>query len=179
MKWNVKNTLKSKKGLTNVLLENRGIVSQSEKELFLNPPPILELLKELPEEFRQELSEAKKMIIEAVSKNTPIVIHGDYDSDGICATAILTKVLRNELGYKKVIPHIPNRFEHGYGISKGSIETCLQKVTDDFGKCEEMLLISVDSGVTAVEAVKFAKEKGFKIFAHFDYPYRNLISKSE
>lgn len=163
VKWNVKSTLKDRKDLVDVLLANRSIVSEEEVKLFLNPPTSQTLLKSLPSEFKKELSEAKKLIDAAISKNIPIVIHGDYDSDGVCATAILTKVLRDELGYTKVISHIPNRFEHGYGISNGSIESCVQKVEDKFGKFEEGLLISVDSGITAVHAVAFAKKQGFKV----------------
>ncbi|OGC47229.1 single-stranded-DNA-specific exonuclease RecJ [candidate division WWE3 bacterium RIFCSPHIGHO2_01_FULL_42_13] len=163
MKWNIKNTLKDKKDLINVLLDNRGITGETEKELFLNPQPTFQLLNELPTAFRKEMQEAKEIINDVISQKLPIVIHGDYDTDGVSSTAILTKVLRNELGYEKIISHIPNRFEHGYGISKSSIEACVQKVEKAFGEFKEGLLISVDSGITAVDAVKFAKERGFKV----------------
>lgn len=162
MRWNILNTLDKEKSLINQLLENRGIVGEKEKEHFLNPPPVSELLKELPKEFKTSAEKAKKIIENAISKDFPIIVHGDYDADGICATAILIKILREELGHKKSFSFIPNRFEHSYGISEDSIDACIEKVEKSVGEFACAVLISVDSGITAVEAIKYAKKQGFK-----------------
>ncbi|MBT6401610.1 single-stranded-DNA-specific exonuclease RecJ [candidate division WWE3 bacterium] len=160
MLWNIQNEFKDTDNLLDLLLENRGIISKKDVERFLTPPPIFELLKELPKEFKNSASQARDFIQEAVDQKLPIIVHGDYDADGICATAILTSVLREDFGHEKTYPFIPNRFDHGYGITPESIDACIEKISGDI---EGGLLITVDAGITAVEAVAYAKEKGLKV----------------
>ena len=77
-------------------------------------------------------------------------MHGDYDVDGICATALAVLTLR-ELG-AEVEWHLPSRFEEGYGVSG---ETIARLADEGCG-----LLITVDCGITAVEEVAAAKAQG-------------------
>ena len=72
-----------------------------------------------------------------------ICVHGDYDADGICATALAVLVLR-ELG-ADVTWHLPSRFEEGYGLRS---ETLTQLAEEGCG-----LVLTVDCGITAVEEV--------------------------
>ena len=59
-------------------------------------------------------------MLKFIMKNESIFIYGDYDADGICATAILWEAL-HEFGLN-VLPHIPDRFSEGYGINAQSVK---------------------------------------------------------
>jgi single-stranded-DNA-specific exonuclease len=89
----------------------------------------------------------------AIATKEQICVHGDYDADGICATALAVLVLR-ELG-GEVAWHLPSRFEEGYGVSGDT----LTRLAGD--GCR--LVITVDCGVTAAEEVARAKELGLDI----------------
>jgi single-stranded-DNA-specific exonuclease len=90
---------------------------------------------------------------EAVSTGTRICVHGDYDVDGICATALAVIFLR-ELG-ADVAWHLPSRFEEGYGVSR---ETLGRLADDGVG-----LVLTVDCGITAVEEVAEARQRGLDV----------------
>jgi single-stranded-DNA-specific exonuclease len=90
---------------------------------------------------------------EAIAKRERICIHGDYDADGICATALAVLVLR-ELG-AEVEWHLPSRFEEGYGLSG---ETLARLAGEGCG-----LLLTVDCGITAVEEIAEAKARGLDV----------------
>src|SRR5204862_266179 len=86
----------------------------------------------------------------AIAAGRRICVHGDYDADGICATALALLILR-ELG-AEVESHLPSRFDEGYGV-RG--ETLSRLADDGCG-----LVLTVDCGVTAVDEVAHAKEPG-------------------
>ena len=104
MYWNIQNKLTDEDNLVDLLLENRGLTTKKEIDLFLNPPKVFDLLKELTDDFKEDAKKARDLINDAIKDELPIVIHGDYDADGICAAAILTSVLRNDLSHTKVFP---------------------------------------------------------------------------
>src|SRR3954453_7476541 len=89
----------------------------------------------------------------AVAEGRRICVHGDYDVDGISATALAVLLLR-ELG-ADVDWHLPSRFEEGYG---GSRETLGRLADEGCG-----LLLTVDCGITAVEEVAEAKARGLEV----------------
>jgi single-stranded-DNA-specific exonuclease len=89
----------------------------------------------------------------AVERGATICVHGDYDADGICATALAVLVLR-ELG-AEVTFHLPSRFEEGYGVSG---ETLTRLAAEGVG-----LVLTVDCGVTAVEEAALARELGLEM----------------
>jgi single-stranded-DNA-specific exonuclease len=89
----------------------------------------------------------------AIEAGTKICVHGDYDVDGICATALAVLVLR-ELG-ADVDWHLPSRFEEGYGVSS---ETLARLAREGFG-----LVLTVDCGITALEEVEEAKAAGLEV----------------
>jgi single-stranded-DNA-specific exonuclease len=89
----------------------------------------------------------------AIADGKPICVHGDYDVDGICATALAVTVLRG-LG-AEVSWHLPSRFEEGYGLSG---ETLTRLAGEETG-----LVLTVDCGITAVEEVAHAKELGLDV----------------
>jgi single-stranded-DNA-specific exonuclease len=93
---------------------------------------------------------ATGLILEHVARRSPIVVHGDYDCDGVCATAILVSVLR-ELG-GEVSWYLPSRSEDGYGLAAATVE---RLVAEGAG-----LIVTADCGITAVEEVALARRLG-------------------
>jgi single-stranded-DNA-specific exonuclease len=100
-----------------------------------------------------DMPQACESIRAAVSAGTRICVHGDYDADGICATALAVLVLR-ELG-AEVTWHLPSRFEEGYGVAG---ETLTRLAGEGVG-----LVVTVDCGVTAVEEVAHARQLGLEV----------------
>jgi single-stranded-DNA-specific exonuclease len=92
-------------------------------------------------------------IRQAVADGKRICVHGDYDADGICATALAVLVLR-ELG-AAVTWHLPSRFEEGYGVSS---RTLTRLAAEGIG-----LVVTVDCGITAVEEVEHARALGLEV----------------
>ena len=97
---------------------------------------------------------AVEKILAAISENKKILVYGDYDSDGICATTILYLHLKS-LG-AQVDVFIPNRFDNGYGISVEAIEIVLEEFQPD-------LIVTVDLGITAIEEVEILKQEGIDV----------------
>ena len=89
----------------------------------------------------------------AVEEGRRICVHGDYDVDGISATALAVLLLR-ELG-ADVVWHLPSRFDEGYGVRT---ETLARLADDGCG-----LVLTVDCGITAVVEVEEAKDRGLEI----------------
>jgi single-stranded-DNA-specific exonuclease len=100
-----------------------------------------------------DVQAACERIRAAVESGTKICVHGDYDVDGICATALALLVLR-ELG-ADVDWHLPSRFEEGYGVSS---ETLSRLAREGFG-----LVVTVDCGITAAQEVAEAKAAGLDV----------------
>jgi single-stranded-DNA-specific exonuclease len=162
--WSVLGEYNGSDDVVDVLLELRGFETEAEKEAFLLPPPSLTFVKNFPAEFKRSLVKAKNIIEKAIEENVPIVVHGDYDADGICATAVLFNTLTNEKKYLNCFAFIPNRFDHGYGLSVKSIDAAVETLEASLGeRPKEALFISVDSGITSVEEVDYIKSLGFKI----------------
>ena len=92
-------------------------------------------------------------IYEAIENKEKICIYGDYDCDGILATSILVEAFRQlgvDVGY-----HIPNRLEDGYGLNCQRVEQIASKGYS--------LIITVDNGVKAYDAVERANELGVDV----------------
>ena len=87
---------------------------------------------------------------EAIARRERIAVHGDYDADGVCATALLCEGL-GALG-ADVRPFIPSRFDEGYGLA---VETVERLHADGV-----QLIVTVDCGITAVDAAARAAELG-------------------
>ena len=131
------------------LLHNRGLKTKKEIEDFFNPKL---------ENFKKDLeisgiSAAQKRIQKAIDSQELIIVYGDYDVDGVCASAILYKALTS-IG-AKVLPYIPHRDKEGYGLSNIGLE-----FARDSGAG---LVITVDNGIVAFEQAKFAKEIGLDL----------------
>src|ERR687888_602817 len=100
-----------------------------------------------------DMSVAVERIRAAVTTGKRICVHGDYDVDGICATVLAVLLLR-ELG-ADVEWHLPSRFDEGYGVSR---ETIARLADEGCG-----LVLTVDCGITSVEEVAEARERGLEV----------------
>src|SRR5206468_12185133 len=99
------------------------------------------------------MREAVEKIVAAVAAGARICVHGDYDADGICATALAVFLLR-ELG-ADVSWHLPSRFEEGYGLNAGTLTRLADEGFD--------LVLTVDCGITAVAEVEHARAVGLEV----------------
>ena len=100
-----------------------------------------------------DMAAACDAIRAAIADGKRICVHGDYDVDGICATALAVLILR-ELG-ADVEWHLPSRFEEGYGVAR---ETLARLAREDCG-----LVLTVDCGITAVAEIAEAKAAGLEV----------------
>ncbi|MBO5940243.1 MAG: single-stranded-DNA-specific exonuclease RecJ [Kiritimatiellae bacterium] len=101
------------------------------------------------------LAKATDVIIPFVRDSRPIVVFGDYDCDGVCASAILVMALQR-IG-AKVSVFLPDRFTEGYGLTPKSIGRMLKE------NPEVALVITVDCGITSFKEVKTLKERGIAV----------------
>ena len=97
---------------------------------------------------------AVEIVYSAMQNNKRIMIVGDFDTDGATSTALTVKALK-KMGCQHVDYIIPNRFDDGYGLSISVIKRALFKKAD--------LIITVDNGVSAIEAVEFAKQSNLTV----------------
>lgn len=135
--------------LVTQLLQNRELKSEKELEKFFNPQ-----IRDFENQLKiPGIPLAHKRIKKAIEKSELIVVYGDYDVDGVCASAILYKALTS-IG-AKVLPYIPHRDKEGYGLSKLGLE-----FARDSGAS---LVITVDNGIVAIEQANFAKEIGLDL----------------
>lgn len=100
-----------------------------------------------------EMGKICERLRSAIAAGELICVHGDYDVDGITATALLLSVLK-ELG-ARVNHHLPNRFSEGYGIATSAVEAIAARGTK--------LLVTVDCGISATESLGRAAELGLEI----------------
>lgn len=104
-----------------------------------------------PEAFRS-MDAAVAQVREAIEAGRRITVHGDFDVDGVCATALTVSTLR-ELG-AECDWLIPDRMSDGYGLSAGNVARLAARGTS--------LLLTVDCGITAVAEVRQAHELGIE-----------------
>lgn len=127
------------------VLAGRGFTDPNEAQDFL------ECRHVLPDPFLfGDMEGAVDVIASALAKGRRIVVHGDYDTDGITATALMLLGLRALGG--SCDWYLPSRFEEGFGLSRTAVERICAE-----GPC---LLITVDCGVNYPEEVAFAKSLG-------------------
>ncbi len=130
------------------LLRARGVDTPEKAERFLHPD-----VSQLHDpSLMQGMDKAVRIIRQAAAEGWPVIVYGDYDVDGVCATAIMLETLR-EMGMQPAF-RIPSRHGEGYGLNCDAVremaETC-------------RLLITVDCGVTNHEEVKLAQLLGMKV----------------
>ena len=135
--------------VTDILIK-RGLTTKQARDAFLNPSynakhdPFL-----LP-----DMKPAVERLVRARDKQERITIYGDYDIDGLTATAILIDAL-SSFGFKHVSAFIPNRFVEGYGLTVEAIEKIAATGAN--------LIITVDCGSLSHEPITWANELGMEV----------------
>ena len=131
------------------LMIKKGLETKEDIDLFFNGS-----LKSLRNPFDiLDMEKAAERIAQAVMNHESICIYGDYDVDGVTATALMYIFLM-QCG-ANVSYYIPNRLEEGYGLNKDAISEIHQRGTN--------LIITVDCGISAIDEVLLSKELGMDI----------------
>jgi len=133
-----------KRAVTARALVCRGISDAAEARRFFECD-IADLLDPF---LMKDMDRAVERVEEALARGAKIRVYGDYDVDGVCATALLVRALRGLGG--DVDWYVPHRVEEGYGIS----EEAVRQASAEGVK----LLIAVDCGTTAVGPIALARE---------------------
>lgn len=131
-----------------LLLTNRGFSDPDDIERFLHGDE----LTDDPFAFAG-MAEGVHRIQRALDDHERVAVYGDYDADGVTATVLLYTYLRDKGADVRYL--IPKREDEGYGLHHGTID----RLADD----GVQLLITVDNGITAVDEVKYAAQKGIDV----------------
>jgi len=130
------------------VLSARGLTNTDDRNDFLKPslgglhdPSLI-----------PDLDKAAQRLLDAIENSEPITIFGDYDVDGITASAILVHMLGVIAPDTKVSTYIPHRIDEGYGLNEAAIKT----LADQGAK----VIVTVDCGITATAPAQTAKELG-------------------
>ena len=141
------------------VLLNRGINTPEAAKIFLDPE--LEALPDPKQEFPDLIASIDR-IEQAIKNGDRITICGDYDVDGMTSTALLIRTLRLLGG--NVEYEIPSRMTEGYGINQRIVQDCRDR--------DVKLIITVDNGIMAYEAIAFAKSLNISVIVtdHHEVP---------
>ncbi|MGE5800993.1 MAG: single-stranded-DNA-specific exonuclease RecJ [Gemmatimonadota bacterium] len=131
------------------LLVQRGFASPDLAKAFLKPD--LERLTD-PQRWA-DMPVAVELLARAVRERQPILVHGDYDVDGQCAAAMLTRILRSAGG--TVHPFVPHRIRDGYDFGPAGLA--------EAQRIGAKLIVTCDCGITAVSAVSAARQAGIDV----------------
>ncbi|MCJ7568613.1 MAG: single-stranded-DNA-specific exonuclease RecJ [Anaerolineales bacterium] len=145
----VNNNLQSFSRIEKQILFNRGYRTDASANAFLDSDRSLDADPSLIKEMR----EAVERITFAIEEGQGIVIYGDYDADGVTASALLSEALRLAGAHVKV--YFPDRFSEGYGLNHQAVER--------IAASDARLLITVDCGVRAIEEVSRANALGLDV----------------
>ena len=135
-------------GWMSALLRARGMDTEEKARRFLHPS-----LADFHDPYAlQDMDKAVNLIRKALAERQRILVYGDYDVDGVCASSIMLETLR-ELGGEAEV-RIPLRHSEGYGLHEDLIRAAAKSF---------QLLITVDCGITNVKEVALAKSLGLKV----------------
>lgn len=130
------------------LLFNRGFEDPQSAQEFVNG----RALSEDPFELK-DVDVAVARINNAITKQEPIAVFGDFDADGVCATALMSQTLRALGG--DVRPYIPDRADEGYGLNAPALEK--------LGRRGIKLVVTVDCGIRSIAEVAAGMRVGLDI----------------
>ncbi|WP_239615232.1 single-stranded-DNA-specific exonuclease RecJ [Cohnella mopanensis] len=131
------------------VLAGRGWTSTDSASAFLHPE-----VDALHDPFMMKgMSAAVERIAQAVREGEHIRVYGDYDADGVTSTALMSRLL-TELG-ASFDTYIPHRSREGYGLNIGAI--------DKAAEAGVKLLLTVDNGISAVEQIAYAAQRGIDV----------------
>ena len=115
----------------------------------------------------KNIRKATQLFIEALTNRKKIVIVGDYDADGICSVTLIIRFLK-EIRYDNAQYFIPNRFDHGYGLTDTALPLILNLNPD--------LIITVDNGISAQKEIDHLMKRGISVIVtdHHALPTNSL-----
>jgi single-stranded-DNA-specific exonuclease len=132
------------------LLMRKGFANAEEVEAFLQPR-----LSSLSDPFLlPQMQLAVSRILAALDQHERVVLFGDYDVDGVTSLALLTEMLRAYGSTPELF--LPLRMEEGYGLSRESVERCLEQH-------HPQLLIAVDCGTSSVSEIADLTRRGVDV----------------
>ncbi len=131
-----------------LLLVSRGITKESEIEAFFSEECLLSDPFTL-----KDMDKAVERINLAIENDEKIAVYGDYDADGVTATALVCEYLN--MNGCMVVPYIPDRNSEGYGLNRNAIRSLCEMGVN--------LIITVDNGVSAIGEAQYIKELGMDL----------------
>ncbi len=131
------------------LLAVRGLTDPDEARRYLRP----QLDQLHPPELLKDMDRAVERLARAIRSNETIVVHGDYDVDGMCSTALMTRALRALGG--TVTPFIPDRVADGYDLGPAGVQAAR-----DAGAG---VVLTCDCGTSAVTSVQALQDAGIDV----------------
>lgn len=146
------------------ILFNRGIADHENARIFLEGRKPLNTLAE----NLSGINKAVDRIHNAINNGDKIAIYGDYDVDGVTATALLAEAL-GSIG-AKITTYIPNRFDEGYGLNNDALSTLKEREVD--------LIITVDCGIRSVNEGLHAKSIGLDLIITDHHNPTNIIPQA-
>lgn len=170
------------------LLTSRGLVTAKDQADFLHPPKVdLDYLYQHSGLSKASLEEAQNLLNHHLQLNNDICIFGDYDADGVTATAImflgLSEYIKTKGSSSRILPFIPDRHRHGYGLSTNAVDEILSgqafNLTAHKGFSPKLIL-TVDTGIVAHEGINSFRAAGLDVIItdhHMkggDLPHANL-----
>lgn len=145
------------------ILQNRGCSTAEKIEKFFAPS-----LSDLYDPFlMNDMEKAVDRIIKAVTNKEKVLVHGDYDTDGITGSALIINNLRR-LGLE-VECYIPHRIEEGYGLSLSGINHAI--------KIGCSLIITVDCGITATSEILHANKNNVDVIVCDHHKPKEMLPK--
>lgn len=130
------------------LLYNRGVFDVETAEQYLSANGSLFDPFEL-----KDIRKAVERLLRAIQEGELIAVYGDYDVDGVTATALMVQTLRH-LG-AQACPYIPDRFEEGYGVNKGALSTLHEQGVK--------VVLTVDCGIRSPVEAEYARSLGIDL----------------
>ncbi len=128
------------------MLARRGLIDDAAIEAYLHPES-----QELPDPFAlSDMDRAAARIRAAIAAGERICVYGDYDTDGVCATAILFDALKRLSADVTFL--LPSRQGEGYGLNCGAV--------DEMHRDGVRLILTVDNGISAHAEIAYAKTLG-------------------
>jgi single-stranded-DNA-specific exonuclease len=132
------------------LLMRKGFATKGDVEDFLRPQ-----LKSLSDPFLlPQMEVAVGRILAALDRHERVVFFGDYDVDGVTSLALLAEMWRAYGGAPELF--LPLRMEEGYGLSRESVERCLEQH-------QPQLLIAIDCGTSSIDEIAILKKRGVDV----------------
>ena len=153
-------------GRLSALLRLRGVRTEEEARAFLHPG-----LDSLHDPLLLSGMEAAvRRIREAASARERVMVYGDYDADGVCATAILLETL-TDAGVKAVSFMLPSRQEDGYGLNEAAVRKMAEK--------DVRLLITVDCGISNRAEVALARSLGISVIVTDHHQLPEILPEAD